>query len=181
MDRLQKKYQTTVIPTLKKSLGLKNTLAVPRVDRIIINVGITEDQHQDAALKNMADQLAAITGQRPKTTRAHKSIASFHLRAGDPIGLMITLRRTRMYHFLDKLVNVVLPRVKDFQGVSPTAFDGHGNYSIGLEEQIIFPEIEYDKIDKVRGLQINIITTAHNDVTAKDLLTLLGMPFKKAN
>lgn len=179
MNRLHQKYNQTVLPDLKKEMGVTHDLAVPRVQRIILNVGLTEDQHQDAALKNMAEQIGAITGQRPKTTRAHKSIASFHLRAGDPIGLMVTLRGERMYHFLDKLVSIVLPRVKDFQGVSPTAFDGHGNYSLGLDEQIVFPEIEYDKIDKVRGLQINILTTTDSDKIARRLLELLGMPFKK--
>lgn len=180
MNRLKQKYQSEVVPALLKNLGRTQVLAVPRLNRVSINVGITEDQHQDSALKNMGDQLAAITGQRPKVTRARNSIASFHLRAGDPIGLAVTLRGERMYQFLDKLFSLVLPRVKDFQGVSLTAFDGHGNYSLGLEEQIVFPEIEYDKIDKVRGLQVNIVTTAANDTEAKLLLTLLGMPFKKA-
>ena len=181
MNRIQTKYQKEITKTLKKELKLSHDLAVPRITKISVNVGITEDQHQAEALKSMAEQLAVITGQKPKTTRAHRSIAGFKLRAGDPIGLTVTLRGTRMYQFLDKFISIVLPRVKDFQGVSATAFDNHGNYSLGLEEQIVFPEIEYDKIDKVRGLQINISTTAPDTATTKRLLELFGIPFKKDN
>ena len=181
MVRLQKKYFQAAIPALKKELKLTNNLAVPRITKVVLNVGMTNEQHQDASLKNMGDQLATITGQKANITRAHRSIASFHLRAGDPIGITVTLRGSRMYQFLDKLINIVLPRVKDFQGVSLQAFDGHGNYSLGLEEKIVFPEIEYDKIDKVRGLQVNIVTTAKVDSEAKRLLELLGMPYKKAD
>jgi large subunit ribosomal protein L5 len=180
MNRLYQKYTKEVVPALKKELGIKHTLATPKVKKIVLNIGITEDQHQAEALKSMADQFMVITGQKPKTTAAHKSIASFKLRAGDPIGLCVTLRGDRMYQFLDKLISIVLPRVKDFQGVPTNAFDQQGNYSLGLEEQIVFPEIEYDKIDKVRGLQINIVTTAADRNISRRLLELLGMPFRKA-
>ena len=181
MNRLYQKYQKEIIPTLKKELEVNNDLAVPKVEKIVLNVGITEAQHQDKALENMSQQLAVITGQKPKVTRSRQSIAGFSLRAGQPIGLAVTLRGERMYQFLDKLIAIVLPRVKDFQGVSNQAFDQAGNYSLGLEEQIVFPEIEYDKIDKVRGLQINIVTTTKDPQTARQLLELLGMPFKKDN
>jgi len=179
MNRLRQKYQEEIMPSLQKELGLKNRMAVPKIDKIVLNVGITEDQHQNQSLENMGAQLAAITGQKPKTTRAKKSIAGFKLRQGDPIGLMVTLRGERMYQFLDKLISIVLPRVKDFQGVPDNAFDPQGNYSLGLKEQIVFPEIEYDKIDKVRGLQVNIVTTSKDAKTGKRLLELLGMPFVK--
>jgi large subunit ribosomal protein L5 len=179
MNRLRLKYTQEVVPALLKELKFKHVLAAPAVKKIVLNVGITEDQHQKEAIKSMTDQIATITGQKPKTTRARLSIASFHLREGDPIGIMVTLRGDRMYQFLDKLISIVLPRVKDFQGVPNTAFDGNGNYSLGLDEQIVFPEIEYDKIDKVRGLQINIITSAATNQAAKRLLELLGMPFAK--
>jgi large subunit ribosomal protein L5 len=179
MNRLRKQIIDQITPTLMKELKVKNAFAVPKIEKISINVGITEDQHQQEALKNMAEQLKLITGQQPKTCAARKSIAGFHLRAGDPIGLMVTLRGERMYQFLDKLISIVLPRVKDFQGVSLKAFDGQGGYSLGLEEQIVFPEINYDKIDRVRGLQINIVTTAKDAATTKRLLELIGMPFQK--
>lgn len=179
MNRLQQKYQQEIIPALKDKLKLVNDLAVPKIEKIVINVGVTEDQHQDKALENMSQQLAVITGQRPKVTTARKSISGFNLRAGDPIGLMVTLRGQRMYQFLDKLIAIVLPRVKDFQGVNPGAFDQAGNYSLGLEEQIVFPEIDYDKIDKVRGLQVNIVTTASDKESAKALLESMGLPFAK--
>lgn len=179
MNRLKEKYQKEILQVLTKELNLSNDLSAPQIEKVIINVGITEDQHQDQALKNVAEQLASITGQKAKTTKAKKSIAGFKLRAGDPIGLMVTLRGERMYQFLDKLINIVLPRVKDFQGVSNTAFDHAGNYNLGLEEQIIFPEIDYDKIDKVRSLQVTIVTTTNNSDHAKSLLTHLGMPFAK--
>jgi len=152
---------------------------VPKVEKVVLNVGISEDQHQDKALSNMAEQLAAIAGQKAKVTVARKSISGFKLRAGDPIGVALTLRGERMYQFMDKLVSIVLPRVKDFQGIKRTAFDQHGNYNLGLEEQIVFPEIDYDKIDKVRGMQITVVTTAKNPQEAMRLLELLGFPFEK--
>lgn len=179
MNRLKKTYQDQIIPTLKKELGLKNSLAAPKIIKIILNVGISQDQGQKEALKSMADQIALITGQQPVVTRAKQSIAGFKLRAGDPIGLKVTLRGNRMYDFLDKLISLALPRVRDFQGVKRKAFDGHGNYSIGLTEQLIFSEINYDKIDKVRGLEVSIITNTKDDKIALRLLELLGMPFEK--
>jgi large subunit ribosomal protein L5 len=154
-------------------------MAVPQIEKVTVNIGITEDQHQAEALKSMTEQLKQITGQQPKVCAARKSIAGFHLRAGDPIGLKVTLRGERMYQFIDKLISIVLPRVKDFQGVSVKAFDGQGGYSLGLEEQIVFPEINYDKIDRVRGLQIVFTTTAKNTAETKSLLTHFGIPFKK--
>lgn len=177
--RLKDHYQKKVVPELVKEFKLKNALEAPAVTKVVLNVGITEDQHQNQALESMGQQIAVITGQKPKITKARLSIASFKLRQGDPIGLMVTLRGARMYQFLDKLIATVLPRVKDFQGISNTAFDQNGNYSLGLEEQIVFPEIEYDKIDRIRGLQINIVTSAKEPQSAKRLLELLGFPFKK--
>jgi large subunit ribosomal protein L5 len=179
INNLQKKYQEEILPLLKKEWGLTNDWAVPRLKTIVINSGISQEHGQQEALNNMADQLAAITGQRPVITRAKKSIAGFKLRAGDPIGLKSTLRGRKMYDFFEKLVTIALPRVKDFQGTKLKAFDGKGNYSIGLTEQLIFPEVNYDKIDKVRGLQITIITTAEDDKKAQRLLKLLGVPFEK--
>ncbi len=179
MNRLRQRYIDTIIPALQKELKLDNPLSVPKIEKIVVNVGITEDQHQSEALKSMADQLKQITGQQPKVCAARKSIAGFHLRAGDPIGLKVTLRGERMYQFLDKVISIVLPRVKDFQGVSTKAFDGRGGYSLGLEEQIVFPEINYDKIDRVRGMQIVIATTAPSAEVTRKLLTHIGLPFKK--
>jgi large subunit ribosomal protein L5 len=179
MNRLHQKYQENIIPELKKELGITNSMAVPKITKVVVNVGITGEQNQKLALENMAQQLAAITGQKPKTTVARKSIAGFKLREGDPIGLMVTLRGNRMYEFLDKVISIVLPRVKDFQGIKPTAFDQDGNYSLGIQEQIVFPEIEYDKIDRVRSLQINIVTSADDPRQAKRLLELVGLPFAK--
>jgi large subunit ribosomal protein L5 len=180
MNRLQQYITDTVRPELQKELGVKNMMAVPTIEKVVINVGLTEDQHQAEALKSMAEQLKLIAGQKPKICAARKSIAGFKLRAGDPIGLKVTLRGERMYQFLDKLISVVLPRVKDFQGIPTDAFDKQGNYSLGLNEQIVFPEINYDKIDRVRGLQIVIVTTAKDPKTSRRFLDLMGMPFKKA-
>jgi large subunit ribosomal protein L5 len=179
MNRLKQQINEVVIPALAKEMGIANVMAVPKIEKVVINVGITEDQHQAEALKSMAEQLKLIAGQKPKVCAAKQSIAGFHLRAGDPIGLKVTLRGERMFQFLDKLISVALPRVKDFQGVSATAFDRQGNYSLGLDEQIVFPEINYDKIDRVRGLQIIIVTTAKEPKSARKLLELIGMPFKK--
>lgn len=177
--RLQRHYHQEVIPIFRKEFKVKSDYAVPRIEKVVLNVGLAEPDHQDQALQNMTEQLKVITGQSPRLTRAKKSIAGFKLRAGAPIGLMVTLRGRRMYQFLEKFVQIVLPRFKDFQGVARSSFDGHGNYNIGLEEQIVFPEIEYDKIDKIRGLQITIVTTTHNKKYAERLLELIGMPFKK--
>lgn len=179
MNRLQQQYQEHIVPKLQKELNLANKLSVPRLKKIVVNVGISEIQHQDQSLANMAEQLKVITGQKPKTNVAKKSIAGFKLRAGDPIGLMVTLRGERMYQFLDKLISIVLPRFKDFQGVSATAFDKKGNYSLGIQEQIVFPEIDYDKIDKIRSLQVTIVTSAKDVPSSKALLDAFGMPFEK--
>lgn len=179
MNRLREKYYQKLLPDLKKQFNLKNDLAVPRLSKIVINVGVTDDQHRDQSIENVSNQIASITGQRPSIRLARKSIAGFKLRAGDAVGVALTLRGERMYAFLDKLNTIVLPRVKDFQGLPLKAFDGQGNFNIGLTEQIIFPEINYDKIDTVRGLQITLVTTTTSDQQAKTLLTLLGVPFEK--
>lgn len=179
MNNIQKKYQEKILPMLKKEWSVDNDLAVPRLKGIMINTGINQEQGQQEALKSMTDQLAKITGQRPVITRAKKSIAGFKLREGDPIGLKLTLRGRKMYDFFEKLVAIALPRVKDFQGTKLNAFDGRGNYSLGLTEQLIFPEVNYDKIDRVRGLQITVVTTAGDNKRARRLLELLGMPFEK--
>ncbi|OGY18839.1 MAG: 50S ribosomal protein L5 [Candidatus Chisholmbacteria bacterium RIFCSPHIGHO2_12_FULL_49_9] len=179
MNRLRQKYQKEIIPVLKKELGVKNELAAPRLKAIFLNTGINEPQGQKEALKEMSEQLAVITGQRPVITRAKQAIADFKIKEGDPIGLKVTLRGQRMYDFFEKLVTIVLPRVRDFQGTKKTAFDGHGNYSLGVTEQLIFPEVSYDKISKTRGLEITITTTAKEDKLAMRLLELLGMPFAK--
>lgn len=182
MNRLQQNYQQTIAPALQKEFGYKSILAVPRITKVVLNVGITQPQDPRArkeVINNMVEQFKVISGQQPQVTRARKAISNFKLRQGDPLGVMVTLRGQFMWEFLDKLLSAALPRVKDFQGVSRTAFDGKGNYSLGLEEQIIFPEIEYDKIDQIRSLQVVIATTAREDEPARRLLELLGMPFKK--
>ena len=179
MTRLLDHYQKKVVPEFVGKFGLTNPVEAPKISKVVVSVGVTETQHQDAALASMTEQLKVITGQKPKVTRAKKSIASFNLREGDPIGLMVTLRGKRMYQFVDKLIHIVLPRVKDFQGVSRKAFDKNGNYNLGLSEQIVFPEVEYDKIDRVRGLQITIVTTTNDSSQAEVLLELMGMPFAK--
>jgi len=181
MKPIQTVYQEEVIPKLQKELKRTNPLSLPRLSKIVINVGLGKVEHRDQTIKSVAEQLAIITGQKAKVTQARKSIAGFKLRQGDAIGVMVTLRGKRMYQFFEKLVRIVLPRVKDFQGISPTAFDQSGTYSLGLTEQIVFPEIEYDKIDKVRGLQINLISTATNTAESRLLLESLGMPFKKGD
>ena len=179
MSRLKQRFYQHIVPELKKILKVDNSLAVPVVKKIVVNAGVTDTEHRGQAIKSVADQLTAITGQHPSIRLARQSIAGFKLRAGDPVGVSVTLRGERMYHFLDKLISIVLPRVKDFQGLPVKAFDGRGNYNLGLTEQIIFPEINYDKIDTVRGLQITIVTNCINDQQGKELLTLLGLPFEK--
>jgi len=179
MNRLRQKYQETIAPKLAKEFAIKNPLALPKLVKIIVNVGVTDDQHRDQAVANVVEQISAITGQKPALRRAKKSIAGFKLRAGDLVGVSVTLRGERMYQFLDKTVSIVLPRVKDFQGLPDTSFDGQGNYNFGLTEQIIFPEINYDKIDTIRGLQITLVTNTHSDQQARELLSLLGIPFVK--
>ncbi|MDI3257784.1 MAG: 50S ribosomal protein L5 [Kyrpidia sp.] len=176
--RLLERYKRDVVPALMQRFGYKNIMQVPKVEKVVLNIGLGEAVQNAKALDAAVDDLTAITGQRPIVTRARKSVASFKIRAGMPIGAKVTLRGERMYYFLDKLFNVALPRVRDFRGVSPRAFDGRGNYSLGLREQLIFPEIDYDKIDKVRGLEVIIVTTAGTDEEARELLAQLGMPFR---
>ncbi|MBI2909898.1 MAG: 50S ribosomal protein L5 [Chloroflexi bacterium] len=177
MSRLIKTYKEEVSPVLAKEFGYKNVMEIPRLRKIVVNVGLGEATQNAHALDAAAKDVATITGQRPVTTRAKRSIAAFRLREGMPIGVMVTLRGKMMYEFFDRLVNASLPRIRDFRGVSSEAFDGRGNYSLGMKEQIIFPEIEYDKVDKIRGLQVSIVTTARNDEEGKRLLELMGMPF----
>jgi len=179
MARLKEKYRREVIPRMMEVCGYKNVMQVPHLEKIVLNMGLGEAISNAKALESAEQDLMTIAGQHVVTTRSKKSIAAFHLRTGMPIGLMVTLRGDRMYDFLDRLVNAVLPRMHEFQGVSSDSFDGRGNYSLGLKEQILFPEIEYDKIDKVRGLEISIVTTAKTDEDGKHLLELLGMPFEK--
>ena len=177
--RLRDRFRTAVIPALMKDRGYTNPFAVPRLDKIVINMGVGEGRENAKIMDFATGDLQAITGQKPIVTRAKKSIANFKLREGVPIGAKVTLRGARMYEFFDRLVNVALPRVRDFKGVPPKGFDGRGNYALGLREQLIFPEIVYDKVDKVRGMDINLVTTAPTDEEAKALLTHLGMPFRE--
>jgi large subunit ribosomal protein L5 len=179
MNILKEKYQNEVVPALMKELNLHNVMQVPRITKVVVNIGLGEALDNPKALEAASGDLAKITGQKPVITKARKSIAAFKLREGHAIGTMVTLRGERMWSFLDRLMNIVLPRVRDFRGVSAEAFDGRGNYTLGLREQIIFPEIEYDKVDKVRGMEITIVTTAPTDDQAVKLLQLLGMPFRK--
>ena len=178
MSRLKDRYQKDVMPALKKEFGYKNVMAIPKIDKVVINMGLGEAT-QNAKIADVgADELGRITGQKAVVRRATKSIAQFKLRQGMPVGAMVTLRGERMYEFVDKLISVALPRVRDFQGVSANSFDGRGNYNIGLREQLVFPEIDYDSIDKLRGMQVTIATTARNDEEARRLLQLMGMPFR---
>jgi large subunit ribosomal protein L5 len=178
-SRLKEKYQKEVVPALQKEFNYKNPMQVPGIHKVVINIGMGEVIQNAKAMDAAVADLATITGQRPVITRAKRSVAAFKLREGMQIGCMVTLRGERMYQFLDKLMNVALPRLRDFQGVSPEAFDGRGNYTLGLREQLVFPEIDYDKIDKVRGMEVSIVTTARTDEEGRRLLKLLGMPFKK--
>jgi len=177
MSRLKEKYIKDIMPQMMKKFGYKNVMQVPRVDKIVINMGLGEAIQNVKVLEAAEKELAAITGQKPVITKARKAIANFKLREGMPIGCKVTLRHERMYEFLDRLLNLALPRIRDFKGVSAKAFDGRGNYALGVREQIIFPEIDYDKIDKIKGMNIVIATTAKNDEEAKALLQLMGMPF----
>ncbi|NPV86821.1 MAG: 50S ribosomal protein L5 [Anaerolineae bacterium] len=179
MNLLKERYKQEVVPALMKTLELKNVMQVPRLQKVVVNIGLGEAIDNPKALDAAAADLAAVTGQKPIITKARKSIANFKLREGRSIGAKVTLRGDRMWDFLDRLVNIVLPRVRDFHGVSPNAFDGRGNYTLGLREQLIFPEIDYDKIDKIRGMEISIVTTAKTDEHASVLLQMLGMPFRK--
>lgn len=180
MARLKEKYQKDIVAQMMKKFGYKNVMEVPRLDKIVLNIGLGEALSNPKVLEAAEKDLATIAGQHPVITKAKKSIASFKLRAGLPIGMMVTLRDKRMYEFFDKLVSVVLPRIRDFQGVSRDSFDGQGNYTLGLKEQIVFPEIEYDKVDKIRGLEITIVTSAKNDEDGRRFLETMGMPFRKS-
>jgi large subunit ribosomal protein L5 len=176
---LKERYRQEVVPSMQKEFSYKNPMQVPTLNKVVVNIGMGEVIQNSKAMDAAVSDLTAITGQRPVITRAKKSVAAFKLREGMPIGCMVTLRGARMYYFLDKLINVALPRIRDFQGISADAFDGRGNYTLGLREQLVFPEIDYDKIDKLRGMEISIVTTAYSDQEGRRLLTLLGMPFKK--
>lgn len=178
MARLKERYQKDVAPAIAKEFGIQNPMAVPRLEKIVLNMGMGEAIANSKVLDTAVAELTSIAGQKPVITKAKKSIASFKLRQGMPIGVMVTLRGERMYEFFDRLVSVALPRVRDFRGVSPKAFDGRGNYTIGIREQLIFPEIDFNKVDKLRGMNISIVTTARDDEQARALLKALGMPFR---
>jgi large subunit ribosomal protein L5 len=178
MARLKELYNTEMIPKLMKDFSYRNVMEVPKLEKIVINMGLGEAIQNVKILDSAVVEMAAIAGQKPVITKAKKSIASFKLRQGMPIGCVVTLRRDKMYEFLDRLVNVSLPRVRDFKGVSPKGFDGMGNYSMGVKEQLIFPEINYDKVDKIKGMNITIVTSARNDEEGRALLKLMGMPFR---
>jgi len=177
--RMLMAYRDGVVPQLTKEFDYANVMQVPRVAKVVVNIGIGEAKDNDKALDAAVGDVTTITGQKPALIKARKSVANFKLREGQTIGIKTTLRGRRMWYFLDKLVNVALPRIRDFRGVSPDGFDGRGNYSLGMREQVVFPEIDYDKIDKLRGLEVSLITTARNDDEARSLLTRLGMPFRK--
>ncbi len=179
MNRLKEKYQNEIVPSLVEKFNYSSVMAVPKVEKIVVNMGVGDAVSNAKALDKAVEELTQITGQKPLITKAKKSIAGFKLREGMPIGAKVTLRGERMYEFLDKLVSVSLPRVRDFRGISKKAFDGRGNYTLGVKEQLIFPEIDYDKVDKVRGMDIVVVTTANSDEEARELLTLMGMPFQK--
>jgi large subunit ribosomal protein L5 len=177
--RMLTTYRDSIVPQLTKEFDYANVMQVPHIDKIVVNVGIGEAKDNDKALDAAVGDVTTITGQKPQLIKAKKSVAAFKLRAGQTVGIKTTLRGRRMWYFLDKLLNIALPRIRDFRGVSPDGFDGRGNYSLGLREQVVFPEIDYDKIDKLRGLEVSIITTARSDDEARSLLTRLGMPFRK--
>ena len=179
MNILHERYKNEIVPALRKSFDFKNIMQVPRIEKVVVNIGLGEALDNPKALEAAVSDLTIITGQKPVTNKARKSIANFKLREGRLIGTKVTLRGERMWSFLDRLVNTALPRVRDFRGVSANAFDGRGNYTLGLRDQLIFPEIEYDKIDKLRGMEVTIVTTAQNDDQARALLQMLGMPFSK--
>ncbi len=179
MARLKEKYTKEIAPQIAKEFGIENPMAIPRIEKIIVNMGMGEAISNSKILDVAVDELKVITGQKPVITKAKKSIASFKLRQGMPIGTMVTLRGERMYEFLDRLISVALPRVRDFRGISAKAFDGRGNYTLGIREQLIFPEIDFNKVDKTRGMNISIVTTAKNDEQSRALLKALGMPFRQ--
>jgi large subunit ribosomal protein L5 len=178
MSRLRERYVKEVVPALRKEFAYRNVMAVPKIEKIVVNMGLGEATQNVKVIDAGADELGRITGQRPATTRAKKSIAQFKVRKGMPIGTMVTLRGERMYEFLDRLIAIALPRVRDFRGISPRGFDGRGNYTLGLRDQLMFPEIDYMKVDKARGLNVSVVTTANTDEEARRLLQLMGMPFR---
>jgi len=178
MSRLKDRYEKEVAPALKKEFGYRNVMAIPKLEKIVVNMGLGEATQNAKIVDTGADEVSRITGQKPVTTRAKKSIAQFKVRKGMPIGAMVTLRGERMWEFLDRLISVALPRVRDFRGVSPRGFDGRGNYTLGLKDQLLFPEIDYMKVDKARGMNISVVTTAQSDQESRKLLQLLGMPFR---
>ena len=179
MSRLKEQYQNEIVDAMIKKFGYKNIMEVPKLDKVVINMGVGEAKENAKVLESAIADMEKIAGQKAVVTRAKNSVANFKIREGMPIGCKVTLRGERMYEFVDRLVNLALPRVRDFRGVNPNAFDGRGNYALGIKEQLIFPEIEYDKIDKVRGMDVIFVTTAHTDEEARELLRLFGMPFKK--
>jgi large subunit ribosomal protein L5 len=179
MPRLKDRYQEEILPAMQQDFGYQNVMEVPRITKVVVNIGLGEALQNAKALDAASGDMTVITGQKPIVRKARKSIATFKLRQGNPIGIKVTLRGSRMYDFLDRLMNVALPRQRDFRGVSPDAFDGRGNYTLGLQEQLVWPEINYDTIDKVRGMEITIVTTAKTDEEARRLLQLFGMPFGK--
>jgi large subunit ribosomal protein L5 len=178
MARLQDRYKAEIVPKLKEKFGYRNVMQVPKLSKVVVNMGLGDAIENVKVIETAAAEIAIITGQKPVVTKARKSIANFKLREGVPIGVMVTLRRDQMYHFLDKLIGIALPRVRDFKGVSPRGFDGRGNYTLGIKEQIMFPEVNYDKIDKIRGMNITIVTTARTDEEGLELLRLMGIPFR---
>jgi len=179
MSRLKDRFTSEVAPALRETFGYKSVMQIPRVDKIVLNMGVGEVKDNPKALENAMRDMGVISGQKPVSTTATKSVAAFKLREGMKIGCKVTLRGEKMYNFLDKLISISLPRVRDFRGINPNSFDGHGNYAMGIKEQLMFPEIDYDKVDKIRGMDIIIVTTAQTDEEARELLKLLGMPFRK--
>lgn len=179
MARLREKYNNEVKNALNEKFQYKSVMQIPKIEKIVVNMGLGEAKDNTKIIQVAVDEMATITGQQPVVTKAKKSIANFKLRAGMPIGVKVTLRGAQMYEFLDRFVNIALPRVRDFRGVNPNSFDGRGNYTLGIKEQLIFPEIEYDKVDKVRGMDITFVTTAKSDEEARELLRLMGMPYSK--
>ena len=179
MSRLKEKYQKDVVPALQKEFGYKNVMAVPKVEKVVVNMGLGEATSNAKLVDTGADEIARVTGQKPVVRRARKSVAQFKVRQGQPIGAMVTLRGERMWEFLDRLVTIALPRVRDFKGVSPKGFDGRGNYTLGLRDQLLFPEIDYMKVDKARGMNVSVVTTARTDEEARKLLQFIGMPFRQ--
>ena len=178
MSRIKERYQKEAVPALRKEFGYTNIMAVPKIEKVVVNMGLGEATQNVKIIDTAQDELGRITGQRPVTTRAKKSIAAFKVRKGMPIGTMVTLRGERMWEFLDRLMSIALPRVRDFKGVSPRGFDGRGNYTLGLRDQLLFPEIDYMKVDKARGMNVSVVTTARTDQEARRLLQLIGMPFR---